>query len=144
MANREQRAGIAAETVAITQAGSYEAPSGRTVSIRDAVQAAVEASTLFAPGDTLRTQADEVLSGRSLKTVFEVRNETTFAAVRRLIGPTAVLNFASAKNPGGGFLSGSQAQEESLARARSTPVSNAIPSTTRRTVTFSRRCTRTT
>ena len=29
-------------------------------------------------------------------------------------GKTAILNFASYKNPGGGFLSGSRAQEESL------------------------------
>ena len=53
---------------------------------------------------------------------FEVVNETTLSAASRLteaddnVNPLA-LNFASAKNPGGGFLKGSQAQEESLARA---------------------------
>ena len=52
-----------------------------------------------------------------------VTPETTLGAVQRLAeekGTTgdnlALLNFASARNPGGGFLGGSNAQEESLAR----------------------------
>jgi uncharacterized protein (TIGR02452 family) len=46
----------------------------------------------------------------------EVTNESSLAAVRRLGGDVACLVFASARNPGGGFLNGAQAQEESLAR----------------------------
>jgi uncharacterized protein (TIGR02452 family) len=50
-----------------------------------------------------------------------VQNETTLAALCRLtVGHRIIaLNFASARNPGGGFLSGSEAQEESLARSSS-------------------------
>lgn len=48
----------------------------------------------------------------------EVTEETTLQAAQRLKNErTLCLNFASAKNAGGGFLSGSQAQEESLARS---------------------------
>lgn len=49
-----------------------------------------------------------------------VTQETTLQAAARLSsapGVIGVLNFASASHPGGGFLTGSQAQEESLARS---------------------------
>jgi uncharacterized protein (TIGR02452 family) len=56
------------------------------------------------------------------ETLFEVVNETTLEAAARVVASdmferVGVLNFASAKNPGGGFLGGAQAQEESLARS---------------------------
>ena len=124
MPSRSQRAQIAAETVALIEAGEYVAPSGRRVSIRSAISRAVAASVLVIPADrdSLRTRADRALVGATNSTVFEIANATTLAASRRLqevVGSdrTAALNFASAKHPGGGFLTGAQAQEESLARA---------------------------
>lgn len=63
---------------------------------------------------------DNEISKRNFTTNISVKNCTTMEAAEELLtegGKTGCLNFASAKNPGGGFLGGAQAQEESLARA---------------------------
>lgn len=120
--SRSTRAALARETVEIVERGSYRSPSDRLVDVVDAVRACLE-GTRFYPPEELDRLREEILSrpGGDAPTAFEVVNETTLAGVARVLsrgdGPVAVLNFASAKNPGGGFLGGSQAQEESLARS---------------------------
>jgi uncharacterized protein (TIGR02452 family) len=125
MANRSQRAAIAAETIAILEQGWYETESQR-VEIGPLIASAVERSVHFQPADFGRVLAerDQRIAARTIAgpPTFQVVNCTTLAAARGLVDaePQAdpfCLNFASAKNPGGGFLGGSQAQEESLARA---------------------------
>jgi uncharacterized protein (TIGR02452 family) len=108
---------MAEETVAICDAGHYAAPTGARVAIREQLEQAKTATVLYSP----EKLSSEKSAPGNLTTRFEVRNETTFSALARMSatgnGHLACLNFASAKNPGGGFLNGSQAQEEALARA---------------------------
>jgi uncharacterized protein (TIGR02452 family) len=72
---------------------------------------AVAGTRLYEPGDELSPAAHDGPSA------VEVTGESTLAAARRLGGDVAALVFASARSPGGGFLNGAQAQEESIARS---------------------------
>jgi uncharacterized protein (TIGR02452 family) len=100
---------IAQETVEIAERGRYHDPQGAEVRID--VGAAVAGTRLYLPTDDL----PDVVPGPPGR--IEVTGESTLAAARRLGGDVAALNFASARSPGGGFLNGAEAQEESLARS---------------------------
>lgn len=103
--------GIAQQTEQIVAAGSYRTSDGREVSLAAAVGAARDGTRMYGPGPVEVTVPDRE------RTVFEVTGESSLEAARRLGGDVAVLNFASARNPGGGYLNGAQAQEEALCRA---------------------------
>ena len=110
-----QLAEIARQTVAIVHNGEYGSPAGRLVAIGDAVTQAAAGTRLYRPEDTLpHPTVDGAGSG---PLVVEVTKESTVEAGQRLGPGTAALVFASARNPGGGFLRGTKAQEEDIARA---------------------------
>lgn len=121
-ANRQKRAAIAAETLDILMNGSYKTTSGETVTIYQELEDSKRGSILYRPDRTSLINTQLHPQKKLDHQLIEITNETTLAAAYRLvvkenIAKTICLNFSSAKNPGGGFKGGSQAQEESLARA---------------------------
>jgi len=119
---RHSRTDIAKQTLADLEAGSYQRDDGVRIDFAQDLQHCLSETKLYWPDDLKQVLADVgAQPSGSQATVIDVVNETTLAGIARLAAesdePIAALNFASAKNPGGGFLDGSQAQEESLARS---------------------------
>lgn len=116
---------IAKEALRIMEQGYYEV-DGRRVEIGRQQASAVEDSILLTPdqGEALLADLEKGRDGaggfgrQTDRAAFTVKNCGTVQAILELAAEgkaPGVLNFASAKNPGGGFMNGAVAQEETLA-----------------------------
>jgi uncharacterized protein (TIGR02452 family) len=109
---------IATETLQIIQDGYYHIENNK-IDISDSITKSRAGTFTIAPSGW-----EEILSKETevkFETVIEFKNCSTIEAIAEESKEMkiAALNFASAKNPGGGFMGGASAQEESLARSSS-------------------------
>ncbi|CAF3964872.1 unnamed protein product, partial [Rotaria magnacalcarata] len=133
--SRTERAAIADDTLNKLRVGWYQSCEGSRIDLAEDITFSVQHTVLYTEDDLqnrkkLISSIDQQANPSSLVTDttsyrrIEIRYCTTLQAAQSLTtemdeNSVGVLNFASAKNPGGGFLKGSSAQEESIARSSS-------------------------
>lgn len=118
--NRLKRIAIAQDTLYILENRSYRNTKGKKVHFNDEQVFAESNTHLYANETTDNLVKEALASNPNHNTIFTVNDLSTLDAGLSLLQEgfenIMCLNFASAKNAGGGFLTGAQAQEESLAR----------------------------
>ncbi|KAF8341040.1 hypothetical protein F5887DRAFT_977897 [Amanita rubescens] len=119
--SRPGRKGIAEETIKAIENGSYTS-KGITYDLSQKTKESESGTRFYGADSNLSSWREASPATPSPRTEVSLLEISTLAGARHLSDrvPDAkigILNFASTKNPGGGFLSGSQAQEESIARS---------------------------
>lgn len=120
MSRRDELKLIAEETIKILKNGNYEIDNQR-LDIKEKQLNSEQNSVLISPqeGKKIINKWTTPVLKDNKKIQLIIKNEATVKSIldisKKGINNIGVLSFASAKNPGGGFLKGSMAQEESIA-----------------------------
>ncbi|KAK0459175.1 uncharacterized protein EV420DRAFT_1333580 [Desarmillaria tabescens] len=120
-APRLSRKKIAEQTLNAIKHGHFDLHGAR-YDLATAEERSCRSTKYYAPNSLLSTWSQVPGPSSAAGTRITISEISTLEGLRHLAtsnsaGKIAVLNFASAKNPGGGFLTGARAQEESLARS---------------------------
>lgn len=121
---REFFKNIALDTINILQTNQKYKVNGIEIDISQEIEDCVDGTILYQPGASFESRIHPLQNKR--RGHIELKDETTLHAAIRLSkdlkipqDEIVVLNYASARNPGGGFDTGANAQEESIARQTS-------------------------
>lgn len=102
------------EVLNLIRDGRYQSATG-TVHLRREIDHALASTKLYRPGDFDKLHSQPQSKSGAVSVVEGTTQEIAFKYCQG-DSRVALLNFASARNPGGGFLNGAKAQEEDLCR----------------------------